>query len=131
MEHEEQQQEEKDAGVAESLSKTAMAAVLAGSIAVGANAVTPDQINLPDPVPIVQTIELDTGGDIPDDVADDEEQTKQSNWKRAVKFLLIALATMMTAAGIAFGALQGCASCTGSIALPAATSSEQEATQSM
>ena len=116
--------------VADGASKTAMAAVLAGTIAVGANAVTPDDINLPEPVPIVQMIDQPVA-DVPDDVVDDDQDKQRSQaWKKALKFLLYALVAMLMVGGLAVAALQGCVSCAGPAAVPVTNSSSSSSSSS-
>lgn len=112
--------------VADTAGKTAMAAVLAGTIAAGAQAVTPDQIHLPDPVPIVQVIDMGHSPDAPDDSSDEQDQTKSMAWKKALKFLLYVLVAMAFVASVAFGALQGCVGCTGSVAVPSTSDAQEQ-----
>ncbi len=108
---------------ADKAGRAAVAAVLAGSIAAGAGALTPDQVQLPEPVPIVQV--LDMGGDqAPDTVVEDQQDEKQSPWRKILKYLLLALAALALAVGVVLGALQGCTSCSGPLAAP--VSSEQQ-----
>ena len=108
---------------ADKAGRAAVAAVLAGSIAAGAGALTPDQVQLPEPVPIVQV--LDMGGDqAPDTVVEDQQDEKQSPWRKILKYLLFALAALALAVGVVLGALQGCTSCSGPLAAP--VSSEQQ-----
>lgn len=108
-------------GVADAAGKTVVAAALAGAVASGAAAVTPDKIHLPDPAPIVQT--ADQGVDLPDSSVDDQAQKKTSAWKSIFKILKYALLALLFVAGIVFGIMKGCASCTGQLAAPPADSS--------
>lgn len=110
--------------------KTAVAAVLAGAVTTGAAAIAPDQIVLPDIAPMVQTVDVGTGGDVPDSTADQDQHakaTKSSAWKKFFQILKYALIALFIVAGVIFGVLQGCASCAGSLALPPA---EEESSQS-
>ena len=49
---------------ADKTGRGAVAAVLAGTIAVGAAGVTPDQVPLPEPVPIVHVVDMGGGIDL-------------------------------------------------------------------
>ena len=118
-------------GVADAAGKTVVAAALAGAVATGAAAVTPDQINLPEPVPIVQTV--DQGADLPDQTVDDHADKKASAWKNIFKVLKYAILALFFAAAFFFGVLQGCAGCAGQAAAPImqdTSSSEVEASAS-
>ena len=107
-------------GAAGAAGKTMVAAALAGAVATGAAAVTPDDIHLTDPVPIVQTV--DTTADLPDSTVDDQEQKKASAVKRILEILKYVLIALFVAAAFLFGVLQGCASCTGQLAAPVQSS---------
>lgn len=100
----------------DAVGKTVVAAALAGAVATGAAAVTPDQIHLPDPTPIVQTI--DQGVDQPDQVVDDQDTKKASAWKSIWQVLKFVLLALFVAAGFMLAALQGCAACAGPLAAP-------------
>lgn len=114
-------------GVAEAAGKTAIAAALAGAVATGAAAVTPDQINLPEPVPIVQVVDQDV--DAPDSVVDDEAEKKTSAWKKILQILKFLLIAAFIIGALVFGVLQGCASCAGTLGVPF-VSSESSASSS-
>lgn len=114
-------------GVAEAAGKTAIAAALAGAVATGAAAVTPDQINLPEPVPIVQVVDQDV--DTPDSVVDDEAEKKTSAWKKILQILKFLLIAAFVIGALVFGVLQGCASCAGTLGVPF-VSSESSASSS-
>ena len=104
--------------------RTAVAAVLAGSITAGAAAVTSEQIPLPDPVPIVHTIDIGGGVELPDSVVDDSHHADKSSWRKIIKWLLMALAALALVVGVILGALQGCISCAGPLAAPVDSSVE-------
>lgn len=111
--------------------KTAVAAALAGAVATGAAALAPEQIVLPDIPPMVQTLNVGTGGDLPDSVLDEGQQdaaTKSSIWEKIFQILKYALIALFVVAGVVFGVLQGCASCAGPLAVPG--QSTQEASSS-
>ena len=102
--------------VKEAAGKAALAAVLAGSVTAGAAAITPDQIHLPEPTPIVYVIDQPPA--VPDTVVDDEKPSKASLLERLLqfgKFILLALALV---AAIVLGITQGCASCAGPLVAP-------------
>ena len=101
---------------ADAAGKTVVAAALAGAVATGAAAVTPDQINLPEPTPIVQTV--DQGQDQPDQTVDDQAEKKAAARKNLFKFLKYAILALFFAAAFIFGMLQGCAACSGTLAAP-------------
>ncbi|MBQ9069498.1 MAG: hypothetical protein IJ131_10685 [Eggerthellaceae bacterium] len=103
---------------AEVVGKTAVAAALAGAVAAGAAAVTPDQIHLNDPAPIVQMV--DQGVDQVDTTVDDQTAEKKSAWKRLLQILKYALLALVAVAAIVFGVLQAAASCAGPLAAPPA-----------
>ena len=86
--------------------KVAVAAALVGTLAAGP--VAPDKIHLPDPVPIVHVIDMgvDQPADQPSDQAPDRQRAP---WKKIFKYLVMALAALLAAAGLFFGALKGCA----------------------
>ena len=109
---------------ADKTGRGAVAAVLAGTIAVGAAGVTPDQVPLPEPVPIVHVVDMGGGIDLPDEVVDDQQQADESAWRKIIKIILMALAALALVAGIVFGALQGCTSCAGPVAAPVNSSQE-------
>ena len=101
---------------ADAASKTVVAAALAGAVATGAAAVTPDQIHLPEPTPIVQTV--DQPVEEPDQTVDDQAEKKAAARKNLLKILKYALLALFFAAAFLFGILKGCAACSGSIAAP-------------
>ena len=101
---------------ADAAGKTVVAAALAGAVATGAAAVTPDQINLPEPTPIVQTV--DQGQAQPDQTVDDHAEKKAAARKNLFKILKYAILALFFAAAFIFGMLQGCAACSGTIAAP-------------
>lgn len=101
---------------ADAAGKTVVAAALAGAVVTGAAAVTPDQINLPDPTPIVQT--LDQPVDLPDQTPDDHADKKSQNIKRLWQFLKFMLVALALLAGVFFGMISGCAGCAGQCAAP-------------
>ena len=112
---------------AEAAGKTAVAAALAGAVATGAAAVTPDQIHLPEPVPIVQTLDYGSGADLPDAPADDTQDTKAAAWKRALTILKYALIALFAIAAFVFGMLSGCASCVAGLPFTTDASSSEVA----
>ena len=109
---------------ADKTGRGAVAAVLAGTIAVGAAGVTPDQVPLPEPVPIVQTVDMGGGVELPDQVIDDQDQADKQSWRKILKIILMALAALALVAGLVFGAVQGCTTCAGPLAAPVGSSQE-------
>ena len=101
---------------ADAASKTVVAAALAGAVATGAAAVTPDQIHLPEPTPIVQTVDLPA--EEPDQTVDDQAEKKAAARKNLLKILKYALLALFFAAAFIFAMLKGCAACSGSLATP-------------
>lgn len=88
--------------------KVAVAAVLAATLSAP---VDPDAVVLPDPTPIVQTVDLGVQPDQPDSVV---HADKKSTFKKILKMLGIALSILAVAGAVLFGV----AKCTGSAILP-------------
>ena len=85
--------------------KVAVAAALATTLAAGP--VAPEKIHLPDPVPIVHVIDFGVDQPAPDQPAD-QASDHRSVWKKIMKFILVALFALLTAAGVLLGAAKGC-----------------------
>ena len=83
-----------------------------------------DLMSLPDPTPIVRTLESfeDEEPPVPDDDDDDEASRRRERLLRLLRLLALAI---FLALSLAFGALKGCASCAATFVAP--VPEEQEA----
>lgn len=103
--------------VSEDFKKVAGAAAIAAVLATTL-ATTPIHIDqaalLPEPTPIVQVIDMNPPDQAPQ--TDDQEQQKAKiNILKILKYLVIAL---LVVAAVVFGAIKGCAACTGQAIAP-------------
>ena len=114
---------------ADAAGKTVVAAALAGAVATGAASVTPDQIHLPEPTPIVQTV--DQPVDLPDQTVDDHSEKKASAWKSIFKILKYAILALLFAALFIFGVMGGFAGCASQCAAPIMQGSSSSAEASV
>lgn len=88
------------------------AVVLAASL--GTAQVATDQVTLPEPVPIVQTLKIDSDVAPPDDAAavDEQDEKRSANWLLFLKILKYALIALIAVLALIFALVKGCASCT-------------------
>ena len=100
----------------ETAGRVAASAVLATSL-VAALSEPPkaELVTLPEPTPIVQIY-----SPYVDDVepAEDDEDDESSRWRTILKILRFLAIALLLAAGIAFGALKGCAGCSAALLVP-------------
>ena len=109
--------------------KVAVAMALASTLA-GAT-ITADQVHLPAPVPIVQTIDLGAGSggvDAPDTVADEQKSAQSSIWEKIVNILKYALIVLLFVAAVFLGVTKGCSACVGPAAVPPAGNDQSQHT---
>lgn len=111
--------------------KVAVAMALASTLA-GAT-ITADQVHLPEPVPIVQTIDLGAGSggvDAPDTAADEQKSEKSSIWEKIINILKYALIVLLFVAAVFLGVTKGCSACVGPMAVPPAGNDQPGQTSS-
>ena len=94
--------------------KAAVAAMLVTTLT--ATPLSPDQVPLPEPTPIVQIYQ--PPADEPPTIVDDQAPDKTALWKKVLKVLKYVLIALILAAVCLFGAVKGCASCS-TVAVPA------------
>ncbi len=118
MADDEIREEPLDGDTARKLGHAALSVMLATSL-VSALSVPPntDLVTLPQPTPIVQQYDPPVEEEaLPAD--DEEAPSEESLWRKLLRVLKYLLIALLVVGVIAFGALKGCASCTGPLAAP-------------
>ncbi len=87
--------------------RVAVATALTATLAAGP--VAPEQIQLSEPVPIVQVIDFAADQPSADLPADDQATDRHAALRKVLKAIALVLAALLTVAGLVFGAIKGCA----------------------
>ncbi|MGI6220824.1 MAG: hypothetical protein ACOYIP_02950 [Coriobacteriales bacterium] len=102
---------DKNVDVKKAAGAAGAAAVLVATL--GSASIDTDQVRLPDPVPIVQTLDLGSGAPVADaaDAVDASDEKRSSAWEWFLKILKYLIVIIAAIVALVFGLIKGCASC--------------------